>query len=312
MNEKEPIRIKLSTVILLFIIFILIIAMIFMFLYFNNFQHTKQNEINANLTNKSTIYSSNDSDNVESSQPQDNISTPTSLNIESSEVKQLYNYIMKVNTNQEKLVYRNTKVTEKDLNNQLKLITIFKNVSKNDVSETKSVTDEYGYTTEHTYYKKEKIENIAKKIFGNNVSITHESCEAYLTQAIDFKNGEYDCYEYQGGGDTPWEMSTSEIISAEQKGNELYIYDKYVHIYGNASSSNYDIYDSSDKSLKIAENVSLNKIVNNASSSSGTYSSKAIINNLETITNNKIKTFKHTFKKNSDGTYYWYSSEPIN
>ena len=133
-------------------------------------------------------------------------------------------------------------------------------VSKNDISETKSVTDEYGYTTEHTYYKKEKIENIAKKIFGNNVSITHESCEAYLTQAIDFKNGEYDCYEYQGGGDTPWEMSTSEIISAEQNGNELYIYDKYVHIYGNASSSNYDIYDSSDKSLKIAENVAEEKI----------------------------------------------------
>ena len=106
-------------------------------------------------------------------------------------------------------------------------------------------------------------------------------------------------------------MSTSEIISAEQNGNELYIYDKYVHIYGDVSSTSYDIYDSSDKSLKIAENVSLEKIVNNATSSSGTYSSKAIINNLENITNNKIKTFKHTFKQNSDGSYYWYSTEPI-
>lgn len=311
MNEKEPIKVKLSTVILLFVIFILIITIIFMFLYFNNSQNTEHNEINTNLNSKSDISSNTVSNIVESSQSQDNISSSFSLNVDSNEVKELYNYIMKVNTNQEELVYRNTKVTEKDLNNKLKLITIFENTNENDISETKSVADEYGYTTKHTYYKKEKIENIAKKIFGNNVSIKHESCEAYFTQAIDYKNGEYDCYDYQGGGATPWEMSTSEIISAEQNGNELYIYDKYVHIYGDTSSTKYDIYNSSDKKIKIAENISLDNIVNNAISSSGTYSSKAIINNLENITNNKIKTFKHTFKQNSDGSYYWYSTEPI-
>lgn len=27
---------------------------------------------------------------------------------------------------------------------------------------------------------------------------------------------------------------------------------------------------------------------------------------------NRMKRYKHTFKKNTNGTYYWYSTEPIN
>ena len=107
----------------------------------------------------------------------------TSLDIESEGVKNLYKYIMKINTNQEELVYRSTKVTEKDLNNQLKLMTIFENVDESDASEIKMLTDENGYEVEHTYYTKETIEEVAKKVFGDDVTITHESCESIFACA---------------------------------------------------------------------------------------------------------------------------------
>lgn len=315
MEEKEPIKIRLSTVILSFIIFILILAIIFMYFYFTNSSKESNNTIE---NNKESISENIISNFVNTSEPvqgesTNNVSTIKKLNINSNEVTQLYKYIMKVNSSQEELVYRNTKVTEKDLNNQLKLATIFENITRNDASNIKNVTDSYGYTTEHIYYSKNTIETIAKKIFGNNTSIKHETYEGLLAQAKEYKNGEYDCYEFQGGGGYPWLLSCSELISAEQNGDEIYIYDKYVHIYENdLSSDTCTIYDSSDKSNIIAKNIDSNTFLKNAESNSGEYSSKVIIDNINNITNNKVKTFKHTFKKNNNGSYYWYSTEPIN
>lgn len=312
MNEKEPIKIKLSTAILLFIIFILILVIIFMYLYFSNSKNGNNNTIENNT--KSILENEYSNSSTISNSTQNNqTSTIKQLDINSNEVIQLYKYIMKVNSSQEELVYRNTKVTEKDLNNQLKLATIFQNITKNDASNIKYITDNYGFTTEHIYYNKSTIENINKKIFGDSSSIIHESCENLLAQAKEYKNGEYDCYDIQGGGDFPWSWSCFEIISAEQSENEIYIYDNYVHIYeNNISGISFTIYSSSDKNSIIATNVKFDDFLKNAELSSGDYSFKTIINNLKQITNNKIKTFKHTFKKNTNGTYYWYSTEPIN
>lgn len=310
MNEKEPIRIRLSTVILLFIIFILILAIIFICYYFLNFKNN-----NTIINNTGSISESNYSNSTTTSNltQNNNISNIKQLDINSNEVTQLYKYIMKVNSSQEELVYRNTKVTEKDLNNQLKLATIFENITRNDASTIKNVTDSYGYTTEHIYYSKNTIENIAKKIFGDNSSIKHESYEGLIAQAKEYKNGEYDCYDIQGGGDFPWSWSCSEIISAEQNENEIYIYDNYVHIYdNNISEDSFTIYNSSDKNTIISTNIKFDDFLKNAELSSGNYSSKIIIDNLKQITDNKIKTFKHTFKKNDNNSYYWYSTEPIN
>lgn len=299
MNEKEPIRIRLSTAILIFIILILIFALVVMYFHFTSSGNIANNNVQTNESNSS---SDNDS-NVEE------ISKKVSLDIESDEVKQLYSYIMKINTNQEELVYRNTKVTEKDLNNQLKLITVFENIDESKASEVKTTTDAYGYKTEHTYYKKDTIEDMAKKVFGEDVTITHESCEAFFASARDYENGVYDCYDYEGGGGVPWESSTSKLLSAEKVGDEIYIYDKYVHIVEvdniinglNYSGTN-DIYEASDKKVKLAEKVDFGK--NNL------YGDDEI-SNIEKFLNKEVTTFKHTFKKNLDDTYYWYSTEPI-
>lgn len=290
--EKQPLKIKFSIAITLIIIFILIIAGI---IYYGVTRETEN-------TNSENVTNNENTNTLE--QPK-----VTSLDIESEEVKNLYKYIMKINTNQEELVYRSTKVTEKDLNNQLKLMTIFENVDESDASEIKMLTDENGYEVEHTYYTKETIEEVAKKVFGDDVTITHESCESIFASARDYKDGVYDCYEYEGGGGVLWEDSTSKLISAEQSGDEIYIYDKYVHLIeveniidGTNYAGTYDIYEASDRQVKMAERVDF--------SANNLYDGDKI-DNIENYLGRKLTTFKHTYKKNSDGQYYWYSTEPV-
>lgn len=290
--EKQPLKIKFSIAITLIIIFILIIAGI---IYYGVTRETEN-------TNSENVTNNENTNTLE--QPK-----VTSLDIESEEVKNLYKYIMKINTNQEELVYRSTKVTEKDLNNQLKLMTIFENVDESDASEIKMLTDENGYEVEHTYYTKETIEEVAKKVFGDDVTITHESCESIFASARDYKDGVYDCYEYEGGGGVLWEASTSKLISAEQSGDEIYIYDKYVHLIeveniidGTNYAGTYDIYEASDRQVKMAERVDF--------SANNLYDGDKI-DNIENYLGRKLTTFKQTYKKNSDGQYYWYSTEPV-
>lgn len=290
--EKQPLKIKFSIAITLIIIFILIIAGI---IYYGVTRETEN-------TNSENVTNNENTNTLE--QPK-----VTSLDIESEEVKNLYKYIMKINTNQEELVYRSTKVTEKDLNNQLKLMTIFENVDESDASEIKMLTDENGYEVEHTYYTKETIEEVAKKVFGDDVTITHESCESIFASARDYKDGVYDCYEYEGGGGVLWEASTSKLISAEQSGDEIYIYDKYVHLIeveniidGTNYAGTYDIYEASDRQVKMAERVDF--------SANNLYDGDKI-DNIENYLGRKLTTFKHTYKKNADGQYYWYSTEPV-
>lgn len=290
--EKQPLKIKFSIAITLIIIFILIIAGI---IYYGVTRETEN-------TNSENVTNNENTNTLE--QPK-----VTSLDIESEEVKNLYKYIMKINTNQEELVYRSTKVTEKDLNNQLKLMTIFENVDESDASEIKMLTDENGYEVEHTYYTKETIEEVAKKVFGDDVTITHESCESIFASARDYKDGVYDCYEYEGGGGVLWEASTSKLISAEQSGDEIYIYDKYVHLIeveniidGTNYAGTYDIYEASDRQVKMAERVDF--------SANNLYDGDKI-DNIENYLGRKLTTFKHTYKKNAEGQYYWYSTEPV-
>ena len=290
--EKQPLKIKFSIAITLIIIFILIIAGI---IYYGVTRETEN-------TNSENVTNNENTNTLE--QPK-----VTSLDIESEEVKNLYKYIMKINTNQEELVYRSTKKKKKNLNNQLKLMTIFENVDESDASEIKMLTDENGYEVEHTYYTKETIEEVAKKVFGDDVTITHESCESIFASARDYKDGVYDCYEYEGGGGVLWEASTSKLISAEQSGDEIYIYDKYVHLIeveniidGTNYAGTYDIYEASDRQVKMAERVDF--------SANNLYDGDKI-DNIENYLGRKLTTFKHTYKKNADGQYYWYSTEPV-
>lgn len=305
-ENKGPIKLKLTTVILLFIILIIVMTGIF---YYSSNPNNKTNHLadseKESLLEKNEVITANTSN---TNQSNNAISQAKELDINSNLVKKLYNYVLKYSDYEEKLVYQSLKVTNDTINNKLKLMTIFENLDESEADEIIK-KNEYGIEVTHTLFNKETVEKKAKEIFGNFVGITHQECPIYFTKAIDYKNGVYDCYSYQGGGNTPWEKSISQIKNAEEKDDEIYLYDQYIHIYDDITetTSEEGIYTASDKKTKISNLI-------NVSANSGLESEqyeKELFTRYEEKLGNKIQTFKHTFKKGSDGTYYWYSTEPI-
>lgn len=268
-QKKEPINLKFTIVILLFIL--LIIAVSGVFLYHINKSIIKYEDdtttTNNNILDKTDVpINTNSISNTTTSKQDVAVPKVETLDISSDLVQKLYNYILKKSDYEENLVYSYKKVTNETIDNKLKLMTVFTNLEYSDIYET-TTKNEYGVPITHTLFKNETVEKKAKEIFGPSVSIVHESCPIYFTEAIDYKNGIYDCYSYQGGGITPWESSSFELKKAEQKENEIYIYDTYTHVHED-------------------------------------------LENMEKTTTNK-GFYKHTFIKNSDGSYYWYCTEPI-
>ena len=227
------------------------------------------------------------------------------LDVNSELVKKLYEYILKDNDGSELIAYQNKKVTKDNLGNNVILMTVFENMSNEYADEVKK-ENRNGIEATHYYFDKDKVEKKAMELFGKDVKVQHQNCSYNLAEEIIYKDGKYDRYKFQGGGDYIWSDSTEKIVKVEEDENGLYIYDEYVHIIRHPDNSNeYDIYNASDRKVKLASNVKLEKLIGND------YNKDQILKNAKEITNNKIITFKHTFIKNSDGNYYWYSTEPI-
>ena len=325
MEEKNVTKISLST----FFLILAIIAIIVMGVFIYKLNNDKTAEIQKSTDLQAQVNSLNGtvsdlqgkinsiSETIQdksttSDTPKNEINNPKieTLDIKSDLIKNLYNYISKFSYYDELIAYQSKKVTEKDLANSLKLLTIFNNLDKNDATRIEyQYENEYIPKREHIIYSKKIIEDKASEIFGSNVSITHENASPYDGHSIIYKNNEYDSFDYEGGGGVPWESSTSKLIKAEQIGDEIYIYDKYVHLLevenivnGINHAGSYDIYSSSDKTVKLSSKVDFDK--NNL------YGDDQI-GNIEKFLKQELTTYKHTFKKASDGSYYWYSTEPI-
>lgn len=326
-QKKELIRIKLSTIIVIILIILILACGGLYFLKRNakeednipkqeNITETEDmNQLENNIDEKNIT---NSNDTVEP------VEETTQLDIQSSQVQKLYQYIEKFNYYEEKIVYQEKEVTNQTITNQLKLLTIFTNLDKKEAIESNMTKQELLEKTgaedsEYLRYKKETIDKKAKEIFGPEVVIQHEDCPPADGYARKYKDGIYECYEYQGGGGTGWEQSQAKLLKAEQKGDEIYLYDKYVHLVeqpemkdGFAEFGAFDIYATSDRKIKIASKINLQeKGVYEGLEDLGfgeEYNQK-IFDRIDKITNNKIRTFKHTFKKDSTGNYYWDSTK---
>lgn len=234
------------------------------------------------------------------------------LDINSELVQNLYKYILKVNSTSELLVYQNQKVTSSNLENITKLMTVFQNINDSEADRIQKEKLDYGEILEHYYFNTSTIKNKAKRIFGSDITFNHESFDD-LRQRITvyYNNGVYDRSKIlQGGGNFLWEQSNQYLEKAEEKGDEIYLYDKYVHILDHEDNySISDIYNASDKKVKIAENIELSKEIKEIKDLPVSEYNQKFIEKIEKLTNKKLNTFKHTFKKNTDGTYYWVSTE---
>ena len=94
-----------------------------------------------------------------------------------------------------------------------------------------------------------------------------------------------------------WIYANEVIEKVEKDQESIYIYDKFIYVdYTNFDTTSGDskihIYTSADKTEELGTETSLT-------------TTKELFEKYE----NKLKTYKHTFKKAENGSYYWLSSE---
>ena len=248
--------------------------------------------------------------------------TVKEINVDSKKVQNLYSYIEKLNYYEEELVYKTNKVELKDVSNQLKLLTVFSNLTEDDATEDYLYySDIYPEGNQHLIYSKEVVENKAKEIYGPNVKIIHENASPYDSYTIEYVNGSYECYSYEGGGDVPWSMSYSAMLKAEEANNKLYIYDRYVHLVavediidGINHYGCFDVFSATDRKEKLATKLNLEDLGYYENISQGfteNQENNILLDRIDSYIDGGIKTFKHTFEKDKNGNYYWVSTEPI-
>lgn len=288
MKNKEPKKVRLSTVVLLFIILILIVALVLMYMYYNK---DAKNEVATN-TNKPEPMNTTNNTNVEESDRKE-------LNINSSLVKEVYDYIPAIDEDlyDENPItlpnaYQTKKVTYDDLNSKLLLANAFFKSNK-DMSEDIYMND----------IEAEKVTDFALKYYNEEIEPVSFTMGAI---SLIYKNG---MYGFANGGYTDtYANHISNIEEAYEENDELYIIDNYImyisksgDIQQGDESENFEIYDSSERKKIVAEDEIENR---------------DNIDDIDEYINKKFSTkakkYKHTFKKNDDGEYYWYSSEPYN
>lgn len=304
MEEKKNSKISLLTYILILIAIVIAIVVIVILVVNNENDRAQENDVNNNNLDNQITNSQNIS----------------ALNVDGELIDELYEYITKFNYYEELLVYQTNGVTVSDLSNQLKLLTIFNNLYDDDATRTYTETEQIdgeSYENEHIIYSQEVVENKGKEIFGDDLILTHESAYPYDGYAIEYENGEYNCYIYENNYESkPWSNSIYSIVNVEQDADgNIYIYDKYLHLVNLDENANlevemfagtYDIYSASDRNTLLASNVNFSSLSGDILEDAG-----LLIEEIENSLGINATTYKHTFRKNSNGEYYWYSTEPV-
>ena len=183
------------------------------------------------------------------------------------------------------------------------------------------------------YYKKNEDRNTSESSFNKVASVDKSTIESMIkdefnvSSSLNINNGQI--YGYRAwsisysANDSMFYLSAgtagaeyggmkSKMIKYEQNNDELYIYDKVITCHVSQTFGCHDdsviVDNNTDYYFVTKEKDS--KIKNN----SDDYSYEKVVNYDYIFENygNKIGTYKTTFKKASDGKYYWYSSEIVN
>lgn len=314
MEEKKSIKISLSTFFLLILIIILIVGF-FIYKIYNEKQLSDKtiNELNSKISNLENSTTQNNQSNNTTIERKDEI---VSLSVNNDLVQKLYGYILKSddfvydfawqNGMEPASFYRKSKVTYSDLSDMEKTLIVLKNYNNNEVkSENKSslkniIDTTYIHDTVKIY---ENINDKAYKIFNQSNSNwnNYKGCSG----ALEYKNNNYYLTEFDGGGKGTSEVGYAEIQKAEKDENYLYIYDKYIYV----DSTNMDI---GEKDKKVHIYTTADKMNDIGTETEEIWGSDSTIEQLYQKYENQLKTFRHTFKKAEDGSYYWLSSEIYN
>ncbi|MBR3152629.1 MAG: hypothetical protein IKF52_03385 [Clostridia bacterium] len=239
--------------------------------------------------------------------------TVSSLDLNSELVQKLDNMLLKYDDSEncyawqsgfEKVsFYKDTKTTYSTLSNIEKILYVLKNAGtpKSITDETEknrivnnasSIQNKEAIVTSIDVY--EDIENIAKKMFNTNTSDINWTPILGLGTQLEYIKGNYYVIHGYGGGRGTVEFGYSNLEKAEQDGEYVYLYDKFIWV-DEKNENEIKVYTSADKTNEI-----------------GTESATSDINTLLNKYDSQLNTYKHTFKKSSDGTYTWISTEKNN
>lgn len=311
MENKGLKSVRLSTVILLFIILILVVALVAMYVYYNDSNSDKSINKNTEVSNLSKPLSNTNNTTNQDSQKD--------LNINDSIVKELYNYIpceieykaeLSSNINARLLnAYQSKKVTIDDLDDEILLGHAYLNTEI--PLDERMLYEEGNLDIPVTSWYKatpDRLQETLLKMY--NTKIENKSFR------LNFNYGAYENGIYTftaGGGGNSFDGFVQNIEEAYEVDDELYIIDTYLYY-----SDTYElpmhlfkVYDpANNDSLILTESVDDSDVSLSTDGSTGTFDNTE--NYVKEHYLSKASKYKHTFKKNDDGEYYWYSSEPYN
>lgn len=296
MEEKKIIKVRLSTVILCFIILLLIIGMVCMYFYFTY-------KDNTNVPTN-TVQTSEVQNNTNSTEE-----TISQLDINSSIVTKLYSYIpiWRVDLPEVLNAYQNKTTTIKDISEDYLLGHAFNQLN---LSDKDKLQFEYDNGTlmepdpKWFTFKTTLLQEKVKELYGT--SIKNQDFECGIAESCVYKGEKYS--HSQGGSWDRYKYGLRHINKAYEIDDTLYIEDKFITLV-------IDQLDQTNPTYKLYTSSNCTNFVENLENS--------LIKKLEEIQTddalkevavkyeNKMVSYKHIFKKNSDGSYYWYSTEPI-
>ncbi|MCM1371056.1 MAG: hypothetical protein NC181_04135 [Clostridium sp.] len=154
-----------------------------------------------------------------------------------------------------------------------------------------------------SYVEQKSMENKFREVFGPDVAYTNRTFisnrKCALANQYDPKTQKYWAYDQCGGGEPP--IQYRELYKAEQKDDEIYtywyFYEAFTEFGYDETHSYLSIIDANGVEHKIVIDYNIDD------------SEKEEFNKLKTIMD--LKTYKITYKKQSDGKYYVYSGEWI-
>lgn len=146
-------------------------------------------------------------------------------------------------------------------------------------------------------FKADALQESAKKLYGRE--IPHGDFNVFLEAGGTYKDGMYE-YICQGGVNY-LSYHFREYVSFELVEDSLYVYDKYLYVYGELDSRhehyNVSVYADSAKKKLLGK---------------GTYlEADNLVDFIVPTYERKKANYKHEFKKDKDGHWYWVSSEPV-
>ena len=315
MEEKNVTRISLSTFLLILAIIIMVVMGFFIYKMYNDNQTSQKhiNELNSKINNLERSTTENNQSNNTIMEKKDEL---VSLSVNNDLIQKLYEYILKSddfdysfawqNEMEPASFYKKSKVTYSSLSDIEKTLIVLKNYNNSEIknvnkSSLKNIIDTtYIHDTVKVY---ENINDKASTIFNQSDSNwnNYEGCSGIL----EYENNNYYLSEFEGGGKGTSEVGYAKIQKAEKDENYIYIYDKYIYI----DSTNMDVGEN-DKKVHIY--TTSDKMNDLGAETEGIWNSDFVIEQLYQKYENQLKTFKHTFKKVEDGSYYWLSSEIYN